>query len=60
MAEEWDDDDFGTFESADASSPTTAETVAPSSSAPAWLLVAQQKGNEKGNSKNTLLILSFV
>ena len=52
--EAWDDDDFGTFESADASSPVVAESAAVSISTttPAWLLpVQQQKTSDQGWSK---------
>ena len=53
MTDEWDDDDFGTFESADASSPVTAEATAlpvTTSTTPAWLLAAQQKNKDKGEN----------
>ena len=54
MADEWDEDDFGTFESADASSPvvdsgrssvTTANLN--SNATPAWLLAAQHQNDDK-------------
>nr|CAB3228472.1 trichohyalin [Phallusia mammillata] len=41
MADDWDDDDFGTFESADVGSPIGSTVSSSSSSAPAWLLTPQ-------------------
>ena len=47
--EAWDDDDFGTFESADASNlPKPADSNTPSAATPAWLLAAQQERHDQG------------